>query len=135
MEKDFRLEEIFDAHRPDLGDGAKFMATLQHRLEAAEYLRAMREAERRHCRRMMLAALLAGLVVGGTLVAVLQQMPHDTPLPARIAPGLSAGLSREGARLACTVLASALLGGLVIAVIHLLGMEQGTPLPHPMKKG
>ncbi len=84
MEKDFRLEEIFDAYRPDLGDGAKFMATLQHRLEAAEYLRAMREAERRHCRRMMLAALLAGLV---------------------------------------------------IAVIHLLGMEQGTPLPHPMKKG
>ena len=29
MEKDFRLEEIFDAYRPDLGDGAKFMATLQ----------------------------------------------------------------------------------------------------------
>lgn len=134
MEKDFRLEDIFNAYHPDMGDGTEFMAALQRRLEAAEYLRAMREAERRHCHRMVLAALLAGLALGGMLVAVLLLVPHDTPVLTMAVPGLSAVLSWEGARLVCTMLASVLLGGLVIAVIHLLATEQGTPLPYPMKK-
>lgn len=131
MEKDFRLEDIFDAYRPDLDDGTEFMATLQHKLEAADYLRAMREAERRHCRRMTLAALVAGLVVGGMLMAALLLLPYDIPVSSLVLPGLAAVLSQEVTRLVCTVLASVLAGGLVIAIVHLLDTERSIPLPYP----
>lgn len=131
MEKDFRLEDIFDAYRPDLDDGTEFMATLQHKLEAADYLRAMREAERRHCRRMTLAALVAGLVLGGMLMAALLLLPYDIPVSSLVLPGLAAVLSQEVTRLVCTVLASVLAGCLVIAIVHLLDTERSTPLPYP----
>lgn len=133
MEKEFRLEDIFDAYRPDLGDSTKFMATLQHELEAAEYLRTMREAERRHFRKIMAVVLVTGVLIGSVLTATILLLPQDTPVLTLTLPGLSAILPLEFMKIVGTLLISLLMGGTVIAVAHLLDAEQ-RPLPFLSKR-
>lgn len=133
MEKEFRLEDIFDAYRPDLSDSTKFMATLQHKLEAAEYLRTMREAERQHFRNIMAVVLVTGVLIGSVLTATILLLPQDTPVLTLTLPGLSAILPLEFIKIVGTLLISLLMGGTVIAVAHLLDAEQ-RPLPFLSKR-
>lgn len=120
MEKDFRLEELFAGYRPQLSDKAEFMASLQRKIEAVEYIRNEQEAQIRHYRRAVWIALLVGLLTGGGLMAALLLLPVTTPTLTLNLPGLAHILTPEIGHLADTLMMSLLQGMVTMAVTHLL---------------
>ncbi len=80
MKKDKALEELFLAARPTFDDGDAFIAKLEKRLDAVEYLKQHEEACIRRYRYAMLAAFVLGLVLGGGAIALMLAMPAEQPL-------------------------------------------------------
>lgn len=80
MKKDKALEELFLAARPTFDDGDAFIARLEKRLDAVEYLKQHEEACLRRYRYAMLAAFVLGVILGGGVIAVMLAMPAEQPL-------------------------------------------------------
>ena len=80
MMKDKALEELFLAQRPQFDDKDEFMARLTRKLDAVEYLRQYEEANLRRYRYAMVAVFVAGIVVGGALLALVLSTPSELPL-------------------------------------------------------
>lgn len=80
MKKDKALEELFLAARPTFDDGDAFIARLEKRLDAVEYLKQHEEACIRRYRYAMLAAFVLGIVLGGGAIALMLAMPAEQPL-------------------------------------------------------
>ena len=80
MNKDKALEELFLANKPQFDDSDAFMASLNKRLDAVEYIKQYQEATIRRYKMAVVVAFLAGLVVGGIAIAYLLASPSDAPL-------------------------------------------------------
>jgi hypothetical protein len=80
MEKDKTIEALFLAQKPTFDDSADFMAALNKRLDAVEYVRQHQEATIRRYRMAMVAAFVVGILVGGFAVGYLLLAPINTPL-------------------------------------------------------
>lgn len=80
MKKDKALEELFLAARPTFDDGDAFIARLEKRLDAVEYLKQHEEACIRRYRYAMLAAFVLGIVLGGGAIAMMLNAPAEQPL-------------------------------------------------------
>ena len=80
MIKDKALEELFLAQRPQFDDKEEFMARLNKKLDAVEYLRQYEEANLRRYKYAMVAVFVAGIVVGGGLLALVLSSPSELPL-------------------------------------------------------
>lgn len=80
MKKDKALEELFLAARPTFDDGDAFIAKLEKRLDAVEYLKQHEEVCLRRYRYAMLAAFVLGVILGGGVIAVMLAMPAEQPL-------------------------------------------------------
>ena len=80
MNKDKALEELFLASKPHFNDSDAFMASLNKRLDAVEYIKQYQEATIRRYMMTVVVAFLAGLVVGGIAIAYLLTSPTDAPL-------------------------------------------------------
>ncbi len=80
MEKDKTIEALFLAQKPTFDDSADFMAALNKRLDAVEYVRQHQEATIRRYRIAMVAAFVVGILVGGFAVGYLLLAPINTPL-------------------------------------------------------
>lgn len=80
MMKDKALEELFLAQRPQFDDKDEFMARLTRKLDAVEYLRQYEEATLRRYKYAMVAVFVAGIVVGGALLALVLSLPSELPL-------------------------------------------------------
>lgn len=80
MNKDKALEELFLANKPQFDDSDAFMASLNKRLDAVEYIKQYQEATIRRYKMAVVVAFLAGLVVGGIAIAYLLASPSNAPL-------------------------------------------------------
>ena len=80
MNKDKVLEELFLAHKPHFYDNDEFMASLTKRLDAVEYIKQHQEATIHRYKMAMVAAFVAGLIVGGGAIAYLLASPTNAPL-------------------------------------------------------
>ena len=80
MNKDKALEELFLANKPQFDDSDAFMASLNKRLDAVEYIKQYQEATIHRYKMAVVVAFLAGLVVGGIAIAYLLASPSDAPL-------------------------------------------------------
>ncbi len=80
MEKDKKLENIFADFQPELGDNADFMASLNRKLDAVEYIKKVQDAQIRRYKYAVVAALVLGIISGGVLFAFIVAMPDMTPL-------------------------------------------------------
>ena len=80
MMKDKALEDLFLAQRPKFDDKDEFMARLTKKLDAVEYLRQYEEANLRRYKYAMVSAFVAGIVVGGALLALVLSTPSELPL-------------------------------------------------------
>lgn len=80
MNKDKALEELFLANKPQFDDSDAFMASLNKRLDAVEYIKQYQEATIRRYKMAVVVAFIAGLVVGGIAIAYLLASPSNAPL-------------------------------------------------------
>jgi len=80
MNKDKALEELFLANKPQFDDSDAFMASLNKRLDAVEYIKQYQEATIHRYKMAVVVAFLAGLVVGGIAITYLLASPSDAPL-------------------------------------------------------
>ena len=80
MTKDKALEELFLAQKPQFDDHAAFMARLNRRLDAVEFVKQHQEAVIRRYRMAMVVTFVVGIVCGGVSVMWLLSSPLNVPL-------------------------------------------------------
>ncbi len=80
MSKDQALEELFLAQKPHFDDNTDFMAALNRRLDAVEYVRQHQEATIRRYKIAMVVVFVVGLISGAITLAFVLSMPADMPL-------------------------------------------------------
>ncbi len=78
--KDKAIEELFLASKPQFDDSEAFMASLNKRLNAVEYIKQHQEATIRRYKMAMVAAFVVGIISGGATIAFVMSMPTDVPL-------------------------------------------------------
>ncbi len=80
MNKDKELEELFLAKQPHFDDNEDFMASLNKRLDAVEYVKQHQEATIRRYKWAMVAAFVVGIISGAITIAFVLSMPAEIPL-------------------------------------------------------
>ena len=80
MSKDKALEELFLANKPHFDDSDAFMASLNKRLDAVEYIKQHQEAIIRRYKMAVVMAFVVGIVSGAITMAYLLSTPVDAPL-------------------------------------------------------
>lgn len=78
-DKDKTLEQIFGDFTPDLGNGDAFMARLDRKLDAVEFIKARQEKQLRQYRYAVMAAFVLGVAVSGVMFAIILGEPADLP--------------------------------------------------------
>lgn len=120
MKKDKALEELFLAARPTFDDGDAFIARLEKRLDAVEYLKQHEEVCLRRYRYAMLAAFVLGVILGGGVIAVMLAMPAEQPLFSfGVENALLVALGRYS-RYAVLVLVSGLVCFTIVSIINIV---------------
>lgn len=80
MNKDQALEDFFLAQKPQFDDSEAFMASLNKRLDAVEYIKQHQEATIRRYKMAMVVAFVVGIISGGVTIAFLLSTPAEVPL-------------------------------------------------------
>ena len=80
MNKDKELEELFLAQQSHFDDNEAFMASLNKRLDAVEYVKQHQEATIRRYKWAMVAAFVVGIISGAITIAFVLSMPAEVPL-------------------------------------------------------
>lgn len=80
MNKDKALEELFLAKKPHFDDNEAFMASLNKRLDAVEYIKQHEAATIRRYKLAMVLAFVVGIISGGVAIAFMLSMPAEVPL-------------------------------------------------------
>lgn len=120
MKKDKALEELFLAARPTFDDGDAFIARLEKRLDAVEYLKQHEEVCLRRYRYAMLAAFVLGVILGGGVIAVMLAMPAEQPLFSfGMENALLVALGRYS-RYAVLVLVSGLVCFTIVSIVNIV---------------
>lgn len=117
MNKDKDLEELFLAQKPHFDDNEDFMASLNKRLEAVEYLKQHQEATIRRYKMAMVVAFVVGIISGGVTIAYVLSTPAEVPLfTFRVQQGLLAWLAANSRILTATALSLLVTFGLISVV-------------------
>ena len=123
--KDKALEELFLAQRPQFDDKDEFMARLTQKLDAVEYLRQYEEATLRRYKFAMVAVFVAGIVVGGALLALVLSTPPELPLLTFHASSGILLAIEQYSRTVATIALSLIMGfGMISIVSNILDIAQ-----------
>ena len=125
MMKDKALEELFLAQRPKFDDKEEFMARLTQKLDAVEYLRQYEEANLRRYKYAMIAAFVAGFIVGGALFALVLSTPSELPLfTFHASSGILLAIEQYSRTIATFVLSLIMGLGIISIVSNVLDIVQ-----------
>ena len=80
MKKDKPLEDLFLAQKPQFDDSDAFMASLNRRLDAVEYIKQYQEATIRRYKMAMVATFVIGIISGAAGILFLLATPVNVPL-------------------------------------------------------
>ena len=80
MNKDKALEDLFLAQKPQFDDNEAFMASLNKRLDAVEYIKQHQEVTIRHYKMALVAAFVVGIISGAVTIAFVLSTPAVVPL-------------------------------------------------------
>ena len=116
-DKDKTLEQIFGDFTPDLGNGDSFMARLDRKLDAVEYIKARQEKQLRQYRYAVMAAFVLGVAVSGVMFAIILSEPADLPTFSFGIESMPFLLLEESSRmLSLTGLAMLMSAGIIVIV-------------------
>ena len=80
MNKDKALEDFFLAQKPQFDDSETFMASLNKRLDAVEYIKQHQEATIRRYKMALVVAFVVGIISGAVTIAFVLSTPAAVPL-------------------------------------------------------
>ena len=121
MNKDKELEDLFLAQKPHFDDSEDFMASLNKRLDAVEYVKQHQEATIRRYKLIMVLAFVVGIISGGVAMAYVLFMPTGIPLfTFRVQTGLFAWLAENSRLIVVTALSLLMSFGLISIVRNVL---------------
>lgn len=80
MNDDIRFQELFDSFQPTLADSELFNQRLERKLAMIDEIRQSQAAQIRRYRMAVVAAFVAGIVLGGGLLTFILSTPSDVPL-------------------------------------------------------
>lgn len=80
MNKDQALEDLFLAQKPQFDDSEAFMASLNKRLDAVEYVKQHQEATIRRYKMAVVIAFIVGIISGAITIAYILSMPTEVHL-------------------------------------------------------
>lgn len=80
MNKDRALEDLFLAQKPQFDDSEAFMASLNKRLDAVEYIKQHQEATIRRYKMALVVAFVVGIISGAVTIVYMLSMPVGVPL-------------------------------------------------------
>ena len=116
-DKDKTLEQIFGDFNPDLGNGDAFMARLDRKLDAVEFIKARQEKQLRQYRYAVMAAFVLGVAVSGVMFAFILGEPADLPTFSFGIESLPFLLLEENSRMiSLTGLAMLMSAGIIVIV-------------------
>lgn len=116
-DKDKTLEQIFGDFNPDLGNGDAFMARLDRKLDAVEFIKARQEKQLRQYRYAVMAAFVLGVAVSGVMFAIILGEPADLPTFSFGIESLPFLLLEENSRMiSLTGLAMLMSAGIIVIV-------------------
>ncbi len=114
MNKDKALEELFLAQKPQFDDSEAFMASLNKRLDAVEYIKQHQEATIRHYKMALVVAFVVGIISGAVTIAFLLSTPAAVPLfTFRVESGWLSWLAANSRLLTTTALSLLITIGLI----------------------
>ena len=132
MTKDKTLEDLFLAARPSFDDNEQFMASLNRRLDAVEFLKQHEEATHRRYRQCMIVAFVLGIVLGGGAAAFILTLPADVPLITFETGNSVLLLLEQNSRMLSLIILSCLIGvgiiGIASQVNDILSMKRDLKL-------
>ena len=121
MNKDQALEELFLAQKPHFDDSETFMASLNKRLDAVEYIKQHEASTIRRYKLAMVLAFVVGIISGGVALAFMLSMPANVPLFTFKAQTAILTWFSENSRFIVTTALSLLMGlGAISIVSNLL---------------
>ena len=80
MNDDIKLQELFDSYHPTLSDSELFNKRFERKLAMIDEIRQSQAAQIRRYRMAVVAAFVAGIVLGSGLLALVLSAPTDVPL-------------------------------------------------------
>ena len=120
MNKDKELEELFLAQQPQFDDNEAFMASLNKRLEAVEYIKQHQEATIRRYKMALVVAFVVGIISGVITIIYMFSTPVGMPLfTFRVQTGWLSWLATNSRLLTATVLSLLVTFGLISIVSNI----------------
>ena len=120
MNKDKALEDLFLAQKPQFDDSEAFMASLNKRLDAVEYIKQHQEATIRHYKMALVVAFVVGIISGGVTIAFLLSTSVAVPLfTFRVQTGWLSWLAANSRLLTTTALSFLVTFGLISIVSNI----------------
>ena len=117
MNKDKELEELFLAQKPHFDDNEAFMASLNKRLDAVEYIKQHEAAAIRRYKLAMVLAFVVGIISGGVAMVFVLSMPTEVPLITFKAHTAILSWFSENSRFIITTALSLLMGFGAISIV------------------
>ncbi len=120
MNKDKALEELFLAQKPQFDDSEAFMASLNKRLDAVEYIKQHQEATIRRYKMALVVAFVVGIISGGITIVYMLSMPVGVPLfTFQVQTGWLSWLATNSRLLTTTALSLLVTFGLISIVSNI----------------
>ena len=120
MNKDKALEDLFLAQNPQYDDSKAFMASLNKRLDAVEYIKQHQEATIRHYKMALVVAFVVGVISGAVTIAFLLSTPAVVPLfTFRVQTGWLSWLAANSRVLTATALSLLISFGLISIISNI----------------
>ena len=114
MNKDKALEELFLAQKPQFDDSEAFMASLNKRLDAVEYIKQHQEATIRRYKMALVVAFVVGIISGAVTIAFLLSTPAAVPVfTFQVQTGWLSWLAAKSRLLTATALSLLITIGLI----------------------
>ena len=117
MKKDKALEDLFLAQKPQFDDSDAFMASLNRRLDAVEYLKQYQEATIRRYKIAMVATFVIGIISGAAGILFLLATPANVPLFTFRMQSVFLQWLSENSRILVAIALSLLMGFGLISII------------------
>lgn len=118
MNDDRRLQELFDSFNPALADSELFKQRLERKLAIIDEIRQAQTTRIHRYRMAVVAAFVAGIVIGSGLLVFILAIPSDTPLFTFGINFYPLQFIEQNSRMICVLLTSLMIAFCIIAMMN-----------------